>query len=82
MEISNPMEISMILEFEIQTPMEISMAHGKFHGPWKFPWAALFHLGRAVGHDQYVETFWENIEFELRALHCKQCMPSESDCQV
>ena len=40
------LEISMavILAF----PMEISMAHGKFHGQWKFPWVALFHLGRAV----------------------------------
>ena len=28
------------------------MAHGKFHGPWKFPWAALFHLGRAVNATQ------------------------------
>ena len=24
---------------EIRPPMEISMGHGIFHGPWKFPWA-------------------------------------------
>ena len=40
------LEISMAVTLAF--PMEISMAHGKFHGPCKFPWAALFHLGRAV----------------------------------
>ena len=50
------------------------MAHGKFHGPWKFPWAALFHLGRAVNKSISEQTpmfmlsklsvfNWERISF-------------------
>ena len=30
---------------EIRPPMEISMGHGIFHGPWKFPWAMEISMG-------------------------------------
>ena len=30
---------SLPVQGEIRPPMEISMGHGIFHGPWKFPWA-------------------------------------------
>ena len=32
-------KLALPVQGEIGPPMEISMGHGIFHGPWKFPWA-------------------------------------------
>ena len=65
-----PMEISRSWKFP--GPMEIFMAPGKFHGPWKFPWAALFHPGRAVRVNRWwCEEGEQHVQkFKFASLAC------------